>query len=262
MQASNKSSPSSSPVAERKKNAKTEERKKVISSDKFDSEVGDQNDASKWLTTPNQDIVSTLREVLRARKKNQKDLAREIRVSPATISSYFKAKTRMKGWSRLEKKLLDWIKNGAGIDAANHSSIESMSDNGSNPSDEEGSFSVHSEPSSPLDSPLPIRSQTPQPSHELSNPPLDINNFYDSDEPSFQYYPPANDALESYFYQYPRAISPIQEIGFGFDNQHHNSQYDSSFHYHSNTPVPAFQQIKVDDFVQFVNNRLSYMSPL
>jgi hypothetical protein len=81
MQASNKSSPSSSPVVERKKNAKTEEsRKKVIPSDKYDSEVGDQNDASKWLTTPNQDIVSTLREVLRGRKKNQKDLAREIRV--------------------------------------------------------------------------------------------------------------------------------------------------------------------------------------
>lgn len=78
MQASNKSSPSSSPVVERKKNAKTD--KKVIPSDKYDSEVGDQNDASKWLTTPNQDIVSTLREVLRGRKKNQKDLAREIRV--------------------------------------------------------------------------------------------------------------------------------------------------------------------------------------
>lgn len=263
MQASNKSSPSSSPVVERKKNAKAEEsRKKVIPSDKYDSEVGDQNDASKWLTTPNQDIVSTLREVLRGRKKNQKDLAREIRVSPATISSYFKAKTRMKGWSRLEKKLLDWIKNGAGSDAANHSSIESMSDNASNPSDEEGSFSVHSEPSSPLDSPLPIRAQTPQPSQDShNNLHIEINNFYDSEEPSFQYYPPANDVVESYFYQYPRAISPIQEIGFGFDN-HSGSHYDSSFHYHSNAPAPAFQQIKVDEFVQFVNTRLSYMSPL
>ena len=81
MHASNKSSPSSSPVIERKKYAKTEEsRKKVIPSDKFDPEVGDQNDASKWLTTPNQDIVTSLREVLRARKKNQKDLARAIRV--------------------------------------------------------------------------------------------------------------------------------------------------------------------------------------
>jgi transcriptional regulator with XRE-family HTH domain len=262
MQASNKSSPSSSPVAERKRNAKTEEsRKKVIPSDKYDSEVGDQNDASKWLTTPNQDIVSTLREVLRGRKKNQKDLAREIRVSPATISSYFKAKTRMKGWSRLEKKLLDWIKNGPGSDSANHSSIESMSDNGSNPSDEEGSFSVHSEPSSPLDSPLPIRSQTPQPSQEMSNHNLhiEINNFYESEEPAFQYYPPTNDGLESYFYQYPRALSPVQEIGFGFDN-HGSSQYEPAFHYHSSTPPPAFQQIKVDDFVQFVNNRLSYMS--
>ena len=165
----------------------------------------------------------------------------------------------MKGWSRLEKKLLDWIKNGAGSDSVNHSSIESMSDNASNPSDEEGSFSVHSEPSSPSDSPLPIRAQTPhQPNQDMNNLHIEINNFYE--EGSFQYYPPSHDAIENYFYQYPRAISPLQEIGFGFDN-HNTSHYDPSFHY-SNNPAPAFQQIKADDFVQYVNNRLSYMSPL
>jgi len=58
---------------------------------------------------PDPTLLQKLKEIMRTLQKNQKSLSFELNVSATTISAYFTAKRRSKGWASFERRLVQWI---------------------------------------------------------------------------------------------------------------------------------------------------------
>jgi hypothetical protein len=58
---------------------------------------------------PDPTLLQKLKEIMRTLQKNQKSLSYELNVSATTISAYFTAKRRSKGWASFERRLVQWI---------------------------------------------------------------------------------------------------------------------------------------------------------
>lgn len=60
-------------------------------------------------STPDVHIIRTLKELIAAGKKSQKQIAKEIQVSQTKMSQFMNGATRTKGWLVLEEKVLAWL---------------------------------------------------------------------------------------------------------------------------------------------------------
>jgi predicted XRE-type DNA-binding protein len=60
-------------------------------------------------TLPSEKLWRTLREKMRYNHIHQKEVAKDIGVSPSTISSYMNRKSRLNGWHCLELAIVRWL---------------------------------------------------------------------------------------------------------------------------------------------------------
>lgn len=74
--------------------------------DNFSSEEDSENGQT---AEPDPTLLQKLKEIMRTLQKNQKSLSFELNVSATTISAYFTAKRRSKGWASFERRLVQWI---------------------------------------------------------------------------------------------------------------------------------------------------------
>jgi predicted XRE-type DNA-binding protein len=58
---------------------------------------------------PNQTILIALKDYIKIKRIKQIALAKQLQVSPATLSKYMQGETRKRGWDHLEKRIIDWM---------------------------------------------------------------------------------------------------------------------------------------------------------
>jgi hypothetical protein len=80
--------------------------KRRVPEQNFSSEEDSENGQT---AEPDPTLLQKLKEIMRTLQKNQKSLSYELNVSATTISAYFTAKRRSKGWASFERRLVQWI---------------------------------------------------------------------------------------------------------------------------------------------------------